>query len=275
MTCLITALDFPEAETARELAFALDPTRTRLKIGNELFTAAGPVLVEELQGRGFEIFLDLKYHDIPNTVGAAVARAAALGVWMVNVHASGGRRMLDAARESVERCQGERGGTRLIAVTVLTSLERRDLMGIGLDTEPALQVDRLARLSHDAGLDGVVCSAQEIERIRGGIPGEFLLVTPGIRPAIATADAAGGGTPPSDDQRRTMSPAAAIRAGADHLVIGRPVTRAARPLDALAAIAAECDTAWREHRPARAARAAGEAGSTSTKGQGSTAGENT
>jgi len=245
MTGLITALDFAETKDARALASVLDPARTRLKIGNELFTAAGPAFVEELQGLGFEIFLDLKYHDIPNTVGAAVARAAALGVWMVNVHASGGRRMLDAARESVERYQGEQGGTRIIAVTVLTSLERHDLLDIGLDTEPVEQVDRLACLSLDAGLDGIVCSPREIARVREQIPGEFLLVTPGIRAASVASDA--------DDQRRTMIPGAAIRAGADYLVIGRPITRAARPLDALAAIASECDTAWRERHSTLAA----------------------
>lgn len=223
---VIVALDYPEAGPALALAGRLDPTLCRLKVGKELFTAAGPSLVEALQMHGHEVFLDLKFHDIPNTVAGAVRAAAGLGVWMVNVHASGGRRMLEAARAALD------GTTRpplLIAVTVLTSLERADLAETGLDVDPAVQVDRLARLTHDCGLDGVVCSAQEAPRLRTACGPGFRLVTPGIRPA---SDAAG-------DQRRVMTPAAALAAGADYLVIGRPITGAADPAAALAGLVAD------------------------------------
>jgi len=223
---ILVALDFPSAAPALALAHRLDPGQCRLKVGKELFTAAGPDLVLQLQALGFEVFLDLKFHDIPNTVAGAVRAAAELGVWMVNVHASGGRRMLLAAREALEKLQRR---PLLIAVTVLTSLERSDLAEIGLDIDPLLQVERLARLTADCGLDGVVCSAQEAPRLRVACGGDFCLVTPGIRPVVAAAG----------DQRRVMTPAAALAAGADYLVIGRPITAAADPALALAQIAAE------------------------------------
>ena len=261
MTRLITALDYADPAAALALVERLEPRSTRLKIGNELFTAAGPALVETFQGRGFEIFLDLKYHDIPNTVAAACARAAALGVWMVNVHAGGGRRMLEAAREAIPT-RGDNAGTRLIAVTVLTSLEREDLVDTGLDVEPVDQVRRLVRLAREAGLDGVVCSPREIGVVREAVsePADvaaeapFLTVTPGVRPRGSGdgGNAAGagilslGGAP--DDQRRTATPREAILAGGDHLVIGRAVTQASDPAAALRTIGEEVNDALAERR---------------------------
>lgn len=220
---VIVALDYARAGDALRLAEQLSPAECRLKVGKELFTAEGPAVVRALQERGFELFLDLKFHDIPNTVAAAVATAADLGVWMVNVHASGGRRMMAAARERLEQ-----GGyaTRLIAVTVLTSMERSDLAELGLDVEPLQQVRRLAALTADCGLHGVVCSAQEAQVLRAAQGPDFLLVTPGIRPA----DSAAG------DQRRIMTPEQAVAAGVSYMVIGRPVTQAADPAAALRAI---------------------------------------
>ncbi len=223
---VIVALDFPSAAQALSLADRLIPGSCRLKVGKELFTREGPALVRAVQDRGFEVFLDLKFHDIPATVASAVHAAADLGVWMVNVHASGGRRMMTAARE---RLQQGGYGTLLIAVTVLTSSERQDLAEIGLDIEPVEQVRRLAALTADCGLHGVVCSAQEAPMLRAAYPEHFALVTPGIRPAGAEAN----------DQRRIMTPAEAVRAGVSYLVIGRPVTQAADPVAALAAIQAE------------------------------------
>lgn len=220
---VIVALDVATLPEALSLADTLSPTECRLKVGKELFTAEGPAVVRALQGRGFELFLDLKFHDIPNTVAAAVATAADLGVWMVNVHASGGRRMMAAARERLE--QG-RYATRLIAVTVLTSMERQDMAEIGLDIEPVTQVQRLAALTADCGLHGVVCSAQEAALLRAQQGTDFLLVTPGIRPA--TSDAG--------DQRRIMTPEQAQMAGVSYMVIGRPITQAADPVAALRAI---------------------------------------
>ncbi|HEX5362059.1 MAG TPA: orotidine-5'-phosphate decarboxylase [Fluviicoccus sp.] len=222
---VIVALDFPEARSALALADRLDPSLCRLKIGKELFTREGPAVVRGLQQRGFDVFLDLKFHDIPNTVASAVHAAADLGVWMVNVHASGGRRMMTAARERLE--QGSYP-TLLIAVTVLTSSERADLAEIGLDMEPMEQVRRLAALTADCGLHGVVCSAQEAVMLRERHAKPFALVTPGIRPAGAAAD----------DQRRIMTPKMAVEAGVDYLVIGRPVTQAADPVAALQEIIA-------------------------------------
>ncbi|HET8729597.1 MAG TPA: orotidine-5'-phosphate decarboxylase [Moraxellaceae bacterium] len=220
---VVVALDFANARDALELAGRLSPAECRLKVGKELFTAEGPAIVRALQDLGFQIFLDLKFHDIPNTVAAAVATAADLGVWMVNVHASGGRRMMVAARESLEK-----GGydTHLIAVTVLTSMERADLVDIGLDVEPLQQVRRLAALTSDCGLHGVVCSAQEAALLRNAHGPDFLLVTPGIRPA----DSAAG------DQRRVMTPVDAMSAGVSYMVIGRPITQATDPGAALRAI---------------------------------------
>ena len=216
---LIVALDYPDQGAALEMARRLDPALCRVKVGKELFTRAGPGVVEQLQALGFELFLDLKFHDIPNTTARAVAAAAELGVWMVNVHASGGRRMMEAAREALERVGGN---TRLIAVTVLTSMEREDLAEIGLDLDPLEQVLRLGRLTHDCGLDGVVCSAQEAAALRQAIGEPFDLVTPGIRPASATAG----------DQRRILTPVQAIAAGSTHLVVGRPITQASDPAQA-------------------------------------------
>ncbi|MEK7815203.1 MAG: orotidine-5'-phosphate decarboxylase [Pseudomonadota bacterium] len=218
---LIVALDFADAAAARVFAARVLPAQCRLKVGLELFTAAGPGLVAELVERGFDVFLDLKYHDIPTTVARACTRAAALGVWMLNVHALGGRRMLEAAREAVE---GPRRPL-LLAVTLLTSLEARDTGEIGLTNDIGGQVERLAQLASDCGLDGVVCSPLEVDRLRQRFTKPFALVTPGIRPAAA-----------ADDQRRTLTPAEAIARGADYLVIGRPVTRAADPQAALAGI---------------------------------------
>lgn len=229
MTCttpVIVALDFPDAAAALTLARQLDPQRCRLKVGKELFTASGPQVVEQLQSLGFEVFLDLKFHDIPNTAAGAVRAAAELGVWMVNVHASGGRRMLEACREVLDRRSGSR--PLLTAVTVLTSLEQEDLLEVGVDIEPMVQVQRLARLTQDCGLDGVVCSAREAKALRGALNEDFLLVTPGIRPDDTSAD----------DQKRIVSPAQALDNGSSYLVIGRPITRAEHPSSALSSILA-------------------------------------
>ncbi|MBI5658127.1 MAG: orotidine-5'-phosphate decarboxylase [Nitrosomonadales bacterium] len=217
---IIVALDYPQAAPALDLVARLEPALCRLKVGKELFTAEGPQLVEQLMRRGFEIFLDLKFHDIPNTAAQACKAAAALGVWMVNVHALGGRKMMEAAREAV--AQAERP-PMLIAVTVLTSMAQEDLAEIGIAAAPAGLVLRLAALARASGLDGAVCSAQEAALLRRECGNEFCLVTPGIRPADAAAD----------DQSRIMTPRAALEAGSSYLVIGRPITRAADPLRAL------------------------------------------
>ena len=223
---IIVALDYPDAGRALAAAERLDKDLCRVKVGKELFTRAGPALVERLVGRGFDVFLDLKFHDIPNTVAAACTAAAELGVWMVNVHAQGGRRMLGAARESVERFTPR---PRLIAVTVLTSLDDGDLREIGFQDSTEQLVERLAALSADAGLDGVVCSPREAASLRRRHGAGFLLVTPGIRP---------GGSA-QDDQQRVMTPGEAVCNGADYLVIGRPITGASDPVAALRAIQAE------------------------------------
>lgn len=212
---IIVALDFPNAEQALNLTAKLDPTFCRVKVGKELFTAAGPELIEKLMGKGFEVFLDLKFHDIPSTVANACKAAAALGVWMVNVHALGGRRMLYAAREAAPP-----GLTKLIAVTLLTSMEQNDLDEIGVNGDPQDVVRRLALLANDCGLDGVVCSAREAAELRKMMGKHFCLVTPGIRPAGASLD----------EQKRVSTPRQAIRNGADYLVIGRPVTQATDPV---------------------------------------------
>lgn len=220
---VLVALDFPTAEAALAFAARLDPSACRLKVGKELFTAAGPKLVEQLAARGFQVFLDMKFHDIPNTVAHACKMAAELGVWMVNVHASGGRRMMSAAAEALA---GYSQRPLLIGVTVLTSMEASDLAEIGITVSPQEQVLRLATLTRDSGLDGVVCSAQEASLLKAQLGSEFKLVTPGIRLADSAAD----------DQRRVMTPVAALEAGADYLVIGRPITQSADPLATLAAI---------------------------------------
>lgn len=217
---IIIALDYSSAASALDLAWRLQPGLCRLKVGKELFTSSGPALLEQLMRRGFEVFLDLKFHDIPNTTAQACKAAASLGVWMVNVHALGGRKMMDAAREAIDR------GThrpRLIAVTMLTSMAEQDLADIGINATPAEMVLRLARLACLSGLDGVVCSAQEAALLRRNFGDEFCLVTPGIRPLQASLD----------DQSRVMTPRAALEAGSSYLVIGRPITQAADPLQAL------------------------------------------
>jgi orotidine-5'-phosphate decarboxylase len=225
-TPVVVALDYPSPELALELVARLSPPLCRLKVGKELFTRGGPALVENLQGRGFDVFLDLKFHDIPNTVAAAVRAAAELGVWMVNVHASGGRRMMEAA---VEALQPFADKPLLIGVTVLTSMSDQDLEELGYTETAGARVMRLAALAADCGLDGVVCSAREATALRRSRGGAFCLVTPGIRLA---GDDAG-------DQRRVLTPADAIAAGADYLVIGRSVTGAQDPLLALQRIHAE------------------------------------
>ncbi|WP_203301003.1 orotidine-5'-phosphate decarboxylase [Marinobacter sediminum] len=224
---IIVALDFPSEKPAVELVEQLDPAKCRLKVGKELFTRSGPQLVDRLQKRGFDVFLDLKFHDIPNTTSAAVAVAADLGVWMVNVHASGGEKMMTACRERLESYGASR--PLLIAVTVLTSMSADDLTGIGITDSPEVQVSRLATLTKNCGLDGVVCSAQEAPKLKAEQGADFQLITPGIRPL--TAD--------KGDQQRIMTPTDALKAGSDYLVIGRPITRASDPLAALEAIHAE------------------------------------
>lgn len=226
---IIVALDYPEARAAQDMAARLDPALCRVKVGKELFTAAGPALVEALAARGFGVFLDLKFHDIPNTVAGACKAAARLGVWMMNVHASGGRAMLQAAREALA---GGQTRPKLIAVTVLTSMGDTDLADIGMQGGSQDAVLRLARLAQAAGLDGVVCSAQEARALRAACGAGFNLVTPGIRPADGTPGAL-------DDQKRVMTPRAAIDAGADYLVIGRPITQAADPVAMLQRIGKE------------------------------------
>lgn len=231
-TKIIVALDFPDAANALALVVQLDPGLCRLKVGKELFTAAGPDFVRALVARGFDVFLDLKFHDIPNTVAAACRAAAELGVWMLNVHASGGRRMMIAAQQALlDAPQHER--PLLIAVTVLTSMSAEDLGEVGVVDAPADQVLRLARLAQDCRLDGVVCSAHEATLLRADLGTDFRLVTPGIRPAGVDAG----------DQRRVMTPAEALRAGATDLVIGRPITAAADPLAALKQIQSDMQNA--------------------------------
>lgn len=225
---VIVALDYPSAAAALALVERLDPARCRVKVGKELFTRAGPDLVRRLVDGGFDVFLDLKYHDIPNTVAGACAAAADLGVWMVNVHALGGRAMMEAARKALEA-----GGRRplLIAVTVLTSHSEADLADIGLAGTPMENVRRLAALAEGSGLDGVVCSPREVATLRGAHGEGFRLVTPGIRPSGAALG----------DQKRVMTPGDAIRSGSDYLVIGRPITGADDPMGVLLAVEAEID----------------------------------
>jgi orotidine-5'-phosphate decarboxylase len=227
---IVVALDVPEGAAALALAARLDPALCRVKVGKELFVSAGPAVVESLQRAGFEVFLDLKFHDIPNTVAAACRAAAKLGVWMVNVHASGGAAMMQAARDAVSSSPG---APLLIGVTVLTSLKDSELAAIGWTGSAADNVLRLARLAHANGLDGVVCSAHEAAVLREKIGPAFVSVTPGIR--LAGGDAG--------DQARVVTPEDAVRAGAHYLVIGRPVTQAADPAATLGAIAASIEKA--------------------------------
>ena len=223
---IIVALDYPDQEPALQLVNQLSPELCRLKIGKELFTAAGPRLIETVQDKGFEVFLDLKFHDIPNTVAKACEAAARLGVWMVNVHALGGKKMMQAACEAVAKFDKP---PRLIAVTILTSMDEQDLAEIGLRGSPEENVISLARLAKASGLDGVVCSPKEVNQLRQQLGEEFCLVTPGVRPQGAD----------QDDQKRTMTPKQALRSGASYLVIGRPITKADDPLQALTVICTE------------------------------------
>jgi orotidine-5'-phosphate decarboxylase len=230
-TPVVVALDFEKKADALNLVSQLDPTLCRLKIGKEMFTHFGPQFVQQLQQRHFDVFLDLKFHDIPNTVAKAVKAAADLGVWMVNVHASGGSKMMHAAREALTTYGADK--PYLIAVTVLTSMEQSDLTELGINQTPEQQVLKLATLTHQVGLDGVVCSAQEAALLKQQFGKDFCLVTPGIRPASSS----------QDDQKRVMTPAQALFAGVDYMVIGRPITKAEHPLQALNAIVQEISNA--------------------------------
>ncbi len=220
---VIIALDYADANSAMALVDRLEPSACKVKVGKELFTAAGPAFVTAIVQRGFDVFLDLKFHDIPNTVAQACKAAAQLGVWMVNVHALGGRAMMQAAREAIESAARR---PKLIAVTVLTSMTEPDLREVGIEASPLAEALKLAQLAGDCGLDGVVCSAHEAGEIRDRVGSRFLRVTPGIR---LPEDSAG-------DQKRIMTPQIAIESGASYLVIGRSVTRAADPLAVLARI---------------------------------------
>jgi orotidine-5'-phosphate decarboxylase len=217
---IIVALDYADKDSALAMADQIDPASARVKVGKELFTRAGPDVVRSLVNRGFDVFLDLKYHDIPHTVGRACAAAADLGVWMMNVHALGGMAMMQAAREAVGDSDD---APRLIAVTLLTSMDQQTFDLIGLSGTLAENVVKLACLAKDSGLDGVVCSAQEAPALREELGDAFQLITPGIRPAGSDRG----------DQHRTMTPAEALAAGSHYLVIGRPVTAAADPMQAL------------------------------------------
>ncbi len=230
---IIVALDYPSAQLALDMAARLNPALCRVKVGKELFVASGPALVETLASRGFGVFLDMKFHDIPNTVASACKVAARMGVWMMNVHASGGRAMMQAARDALA---AESQRPQLIAVTVLTSMGDSDLMDIGIQDRTDTAVQRLALLAQRAGLDGVVCSAQEARVLRAVCGANFTLVTPGIR----LADAAF--TPAQDDQKRVMTPRAAVDAGANYLVIGRPITQSTDPAALLERIQREITT---------------------------------
>jgi orotidine-5'-phosphate decarboxylase len=226
---VIVALDVPDADAALALAGRLDPKLCRVKVGKELFVAAGPAVVARLQERGFEVFLDLKFHDIPNTVAGACRSAARIGVWMLNVHASGGEAMMRAARDAVE---GVARPPLLIGVTILTSIDDAALAAIGFSGSAMDNVERLARLARASGLDGVVCSAQEAPLIRKAAGEDFILVTPGIRLKDDS----------KDDQARIVTPAEAVRLGANYLVIGRPITQAADPSAMLASIRESLET---------------------------------
>jgi orotidine-5'-phosphate decarboxylase len=221
---ILVALDYDNKNHALQLIEKLDPNMCRLKVGKEMFTLFGPQLVKDIHDRGFDLFLDLKFHDIPNTVAKAVAAAAELGVWMTNVHASGGLAMMEAAKKALLP-YGDKA-PMLIAVTVLTSMSDDDLKLLGINVPAFEHVQRLAKLTQQAGLDGVVCSAQEATALKSLLGQDFKLVTPGIRPVGSDAG----------DQHRVMTPPQAIAAGSDYLVIGRPITKAADPLATLQAI---------------------------------------
>lgn len=221
---VIVALDYETEAKALALVDQIDPSLCRLKVGKEMFTTLGVNFVKQLHERHFDVFLDLKFHDIPNTVARAVRSAADLGVWMVDVHASGGLKMMEEAKKILEPYGKD--APLLIAVTVLTSMEDLDLLQIGINASPMEQVLRLAHLTQRAGLDGVVCSPQEVEILRNACEPDFKLITPGIRPIGADFG----------DQRRVMTPSAAIRSGSDYLVIGRPITQAENPAEVLRSI---------------------------------------
>lgn len=224
---IIVAFDFASEEEALRMADELDPSLCRAKVGKELFTRCGPSVVRQLIDRGYDVFLDLKFHDIPNTVAAAVKVAADMGVWMITVHASGGRRMLQQARDALQDFAGNR--PLLVAVTLLTSLDDSDPNELGIAASAYEQVQRMMNLSRECGLDGVVCSAHEAARLRAACGPEFLLVTPGIRQA----------NEPQSDQKRALSAREAAAAGSSYLVVGRPITRNAQPLQTLRAMIAD------------------------------------
>lgn len=226
---IIVAVDFADVKSAWNFIDRVEPNDCRLKIGKELFTHAGPDFIKQIMNKGFDVFLDLKFHDIPNTVAKAVVAAADLGVWMTNVHASGGARMMQAAKDALYPYGKD--APLLIAVTVLTSMEAVDLQEIGIPVSPLEQATKLALLAKNCGLDGVVCSAKEVQSFRTRLGSDFKLVTPGIRPA--------GSNP--DDQRRIMTPQRAQAAGSDYLVIGRPITQAEDPSSALQDILSTLD----------------------------------
>ncbi len=233
---IIVPLDFNNERDALDLADRLNPDLCRVKVGKELFTSAGPHVVRELQARGFDVFLDLKFHDIPNTVAGAISAACSLGVWMVNVHVSGGVAMLKAARDAVDEYANKNTSHKkplLIGVTILTSLNNADITHIGFSGTALDNVLRFAKMAQDARFDGVVCSAAEASSLRKIVPAEFKLVTPGIRP---TGDVAG-------DQQRVVTPTIAMADGSDYLVIGRPISQADDPAGKLALVQQEIDTA--------------------------------
>lgn len=219
---IVVAMDFDNPDDCLYMAKRLSPQYCRLKVGKELFTACGPRIVEQLMRLGFDVFLDLKFHDIPNTVAKAVKAAAQLGVWMVNVHASGGARMMLSARDIIEQHSALHNGYKpiLIAVTVLTSFDASDLRAIGINSSTDEHVLHLAKLTKECGLDGVVCSAMEASLLRQTFGNDFSLVTPGIRLEDSVAD----------DQKRTLTPKAALLAGSNYLVIGRPITQSQDPV---------------------------------------------
>lgn len=229
---IVVALDFQEAQQALAFAAQIDPALCKLKVGKELFTSAGPQLVEQLVNQGFKVFLDLKFHDIPNTVAKACEAASKLGVWMLNVHASGGSAMMQSALEGTSKGSTGTPTPYLIAVTVLTSMNQAALHELGIEANIEQHVLRLAQLTKTAGLDGVVCSAQEATLIRQHIGQDFLLVTPGIRPSFAS----------KDDQSRILTPSQALAVGSNYLVIGRPITQAADPIQALHLILQEIES---------------------------------
>ena len=218
---VLIALDYDDQETALAFVKQLSPDTCRLKVGKEMFTYFGPEFVKELIELGFDVFLDLKFHDIPNTVAKAVTAAAKMGVWMVNVHASGGFEMMTKAKVALEPF-GDKAPI-LIAVTVLTSMDESELKRLGINKSPQEQVIYLAKLAKEAGLDGVVCSAQEASVLKAELGEHFKLVTPGIRPEGSDAG----------DQKRIMTPKQAIEAGSDYLVLGRPITKASNPVKVL------------------------------------------